>query len=82
MLFRRYICIHLHTFIGIKFRVFFLAAIEENMLSDLDSVVQLYLKANETVHIPFKLQCFTAEGATPELVSYLLSFICHLLFFS
>eukprot|EP00795_Rhopilema_esculentum_P007191 gene7191-12860_t len=42
-------------------------AIEENMLSDLDSVVQLYLKANETVHIPFKLQCFTAEGATPEL---------------
>eukprot|EP00112_Aurelia_sp_Birch-Aquarium-sp1_P012360 Seg26.6 transcript_id=Seg26.6/GoldUCD/mRNA.D3Y31 product=Nephrocystin-4 protein_id=Seg26.6/GoldUCD/D3Y31 len=42
-------------------------AVEENMINTVDSTIQVYLKGNETLHIPFKLQSFTAEGATPEL---------------
>ncbi len=39
------------------------------MISIMDTNVQIFLKGNETVHIPFKIQCFNADGATPELVS-------------
>ena len=47
---------------------------EENLISEIDSTYQVYLKGNETIHIPFKLQCFTTDVETPEIVSsFLLS---------
>lgn len=42
-------------------------AMEENLISEVDSTYQVYLKGNETIHIPFKLQCFTSDVETPEI---------------
>ena len=44
---------------------------EENLISEIDSTYQVYLKGNETIHIPFKLQCFATDIETPEIVSSL-----------
>lgn len=42
-------------------------AVEENLISEVDSTYQVFLKGNETVHIPFKLQCFASDVETPEI---------------
>ena len=30
---------------------------------------KIFIRANETVHIPFKFQSFTSHGVSPEIVS-------------
>ena len=39
--------------------------------SSTEEGVKLFLRANETVHVPFKFQSFTSFNATPEMVSLL-----------
>ena len=55
---------------------------EENLISEVDSTYQVYLKGNETIHIPFKLQCFTSDVETPEIViiwKYVFYILVHVL---
>ena len=42
---------------------------EEQMFSSsTEEGVKLFVRANETVHIPFKFQSFTSFNTTPEMV--------------
>ena len=55
---------------------------EENLISEVDSTYQVFLKGNEAIHIPFKLQCFTSDVETPEIVialKYVLYRLFHVL---
>ena len=43
---------------------------EDQMFSSsTEEGVKMFLRANETVHVPFKFQSFVSFSATPEMVS-------------
>jgi len=45
--------------------------------SSTEEGVKLFVRANETVHIPFKFQSFTSFSTTPEMVGNIFYLTFH-----